>query len=108
MPILFDKFVDYYNMVVSGKSINELENLVQREKAQSAEYVDYISWLDKQNKTKAINYWEAFLEGYDSNSEISAMKKPEQTDVQVCEIFGKISTERCSLDLATHWSLVTM
>lgn len=21
---------------------------------------------------------------------------------------GKISTERCSLDLATHWSLVTM
>ena len=78
----------------NGESYDKLKLKIEKEKANCRDYNDYLIWLSKQDKTKAINYWKNFLEGYDSDGKISAMKKPEQTDVQVCEIFGKISTEK--------------
>ena len=93
MNILFNKFIEYYTRLFDGENRKNIMDVIEKELSVSPSYSDYIKWLGKQNVEKALKYWEEELEGYDSNCEIKAMRKPKPTDEQMREVFGGTSKE---------------
>uniref|UniRef100_UPI000564D76F condensation domain-containing protein n=1 Tax=Ruminococcus flavefaciens TaxID=1265 RepID=UPI000564D76F len=93
MGTLVRKLFKYYFRLEKGEKAEEIEKEISEERKQTEEYSEYIKWLGKQDADKAEKYWEEELEGYDSDCEIKAMGKPEPTEEQMREVFGRTSTE---------------
>ncbi|MCQ2515164.1 MAG: condensation domain-containing protein, partial [Ruminococcus sp.] len=88
--LLFGKFMDYYTRL-ANTSLAEIENEIIQEKAQQGEYSEYIGWLEKKTPEQARQYWLDLLSGYDNNTEIKPLEKPEKSDSQMNRISLKIS-----------------
>ncbi len=86
--ILLKELFGYYNRLNQGELYDSILNDINRDNLINANYGEYIKWLGKQDKEKAIKYWEDELEGYDNEADITPMKKPEATDEQVRELIG--------------------
>ncbi len=91
--IVYNKFFEYYTRVSNGENEEYILKEIENELSESSAYGDYIMWLEKQDIDKAEKYWENELEGYDSDCEIKAMKKPEPTEEQMRKVFRVTSTE---------------
>ncbi|URZ15357.1 non-ribosomal peptide synthetase [Clostridium felsineum] len=85
LSIIFGDFMRYYKELKAGKSISEMERIVDKEKMETAEYGEYISWIEKQDKEEGIEYWKELLSDYDGVAEIKPIKKPNPTEEQVKE-----------------------
>ncbi|MDE6007573.1 MAG: AMP-binding protein, partial [Muribaculaceae bacterium] len=83
LGVLFGKLMKYYDQLEKGVSIAEIETEIGKEREQSGEYSEYIEWQKKQDTEKALNYWKEELDGYESDCEIAAMRKPEPTEEQI-------------------------
>ncbi|MBG9594565.1 thioester reductase, partial [Lysinibacillus sphaericus] len=99
--MLIDKFLEYYDKLVSGEDINTLKELIVREKESQGEYSEYINWLVKQDQKKAKDYWRELLADYDSDCEIRAVKTPEYSDEQMRRLKATVD-EKSTLKLKKY------
>ncbi|WP_037297455.1 condensation domain-containing protein, partial [Ruminococcus flavefaciens] len=90
---IYKKLLEYYKSLEKGISFEDIEREISEEKKLKSEYGDYISWLENQDQTKALEYWENELEGYDSEADIKAMSAPEPTEDQMREVEGETDAD---------------
>ncbi|WP_242838310.1 condensation domain-containing protein, partial [Ruminococcus flavefaciens] len=90
---LFQKFLYYYSKLSNGETYEKISQEVAAEKNSSCEYSEYIKWLQRQDQSKALEYWKNELEGYDSDAEIKALNKPEPSVEQMRELYGETDAE---------------
>ena len=91
MGILTEKLFDYYFRLKGGKTPEEIEKEIEKERSSIGEYSEYVTWLEKQENEKAKKYWEEELKGYENDCRIRAAKKPEATEDQMRELYRGIS-----------------
>ena len=91
--IIYSDFFKLYHKLECGEDYKKLELQINQENAQKSSYSDYIKWLNKQDNSKAYEYWKAELENYENNAEIKPMEKPEATEEQMRELWGGIDEE---------------
>ena len=93
--ILFKELFNFYERMSNGEKYNTILDEINQNNKKSSDYGDYLRWLGKQDKGKARKYWEKELEGYDNDSDIKRMIKPEATKDQIrecsIEIYPKIT-----------------
>jgi amino acid adenylation domain-containing protein len=65
LGIIYEELIFVYGLLKAGRPI-ELEP--------AAPYVNYINWLEQQDKKKGLEYWENYLEGYEQGAGIPGMK----------------------------------
>lgn len=101
LSLLYGSFLRYYNLLADCKTIEEVEVIVEEEKSNSADYGEYIKWIEEQDKDSAMKYWAKLLDGYDENAEIKPLRKPEagKEQVQCLEIHLDHSISRKLLDI---------
>ena len=90
--ILFKELFNFYERMINGENYNSIFEEINQNNKLTYDYGEYLKWLSKQEKKKASKYWKEELEGYDNDCEIKAMKKPEATEEQMREVFGRTST----------------
>ncbi|MEE1282416.1 MAG: amino acid adenylation domain-containing protein, partial [Acutalibacteraceae bacterium] len=88
--LLFGKFMEYYTKL-ENTSIFDIEKEILQEKAEQGEYSEYIDWLERKNPDKAREYWSNLLSGYENDTEIKPMEKPETSDNQMNRISLKVT-----------------
>jgi len=93
LSILFGDFKRYYEQLRSGKSMSEMERIVDDEKRETADYGEYIKWLEKQDKEEGLTYWNDLLADYDEVAEIKPMKSIKSVEEQVDQLTASISEE---------------
>jgi bacitracin synthase 3 len=86
MSILFGDLIRFYELLKKGKSLPELEQLAEEQKWETAEYGEYIKWLERQDPEAGLKYWQELLSDYDTVAEIKPLKKPEAASEQVAEV----------------------
>ncbi|WP_242838312.1 condensation domain-containing protein, partial [Ruminococcus flavefaciens] len=91
--VLFEKFLYYYARLEKGELFESILQEINAEKNNSHNYSEYIKWLQRQDQTKALEYWENELEGYDSDADIKAMSEPEPTEDQMRELEGETDAD---------------
>lgn len=97
LPLLFGDFIRYYEMLQSGKNKEEIKEEIDKEKEDIGKYSEYITWLEKQDKVLALEYWRNELNGYEGISNIEPIEKAEAINeaVRVMEFqINKRTTER--------------
>ena len=67
MGILTEKLFDYYFRLKGGKTPEEIEKEIEKERSSIGEYSEYVTWLEKQENEKAKKYWEEELKGYEND-----------------------------------------
>ncbi|MGW9321831.1 non-ribosomal peptide synthetase, partial [Paenibacillus chitinolyticus] len=80
LSILFSDFKTYYDMLENGKSLPSIMSIVETDKKRIEKYGDYVKWLEQQNASEGIAYWEQLLSDYDGTADIKSM---EQTPLEV-------------------------
>lgn len=91
LSLLFGSFMRYYNQLKNGKNESEMERIILNERSLTAEYGDYIKWLEKQDQEEGMSYWGELLSDYEETAEIKPMCKPEPTDSQAAQCGIKLS-----------------
>ncbi|HEU4963915.1 MAG TPA: condensation domain-containing protein, partial [Bacilli bacterium] len=102
LPILYGDFKRYYDLLQSGRSMADMERMVAVEKKQTAEYGEYVKWLEQQDLELGLSYWGELLADYDETAEIKPLSKPEPVVEQMAHTRIKLSREQTEslLDLA--------
>ena len=93
LGIIVKKLFEYYFRLEKGETAEKIEKEIREERRKTGEYSEYIEWLGKQDKEKAERYWSEELEGYDNDSDIKPMNKPEATKDQMREALVRVSSE---------------
>lgn len=65
LPIIFNTYFENYKC---------LEKKIEKSNDKKQDYIDYINWIEKQNKEDAKIYWQKYLEGYDTLATIPVKK----------------------------------
>ena len=97
LPLLFGDFILYYKMLQSGESKEAIEEAIDKGKEEIGKYSEYITWLEKQDKVLALDYWREELNGYEGIANIEPIEKAEDIDetVRVMEFqINKKTTKR--------------
>ena len=87
--LLFKDFLRCYEALTSrGMSYQQVLDMVLEESKEVAPYSDYIKWLERQDKTEGLRYWQQLLDGYDQVATIksSANVNVSNGEVNVIEI----------------------
>ncbi|SMF88803.1 Non-ribosomal peptide synthetase modules and related proteins, partial [Paenibacillus uliginis N3/975] len=103
LSLLYGDFKRYYDLLEIGRSMSDLERMIAGEKKRTAEYGEYLQWLERQDKELGLSYWEELLADYDETADIKPMKKPQPVDEHVLEsriVMSKGQTQSL-LDLAS-------
>ena len=59
IPIIFKELIQIYQSLRQGSTVDLGE---------TPSYINYIKWLEKQDKEKALRYWEKYLDGYEQQA----------------------------------------
>lgn len=62
-PIIMNDFQNYYKALSDGVNIKVLSDKIEKEVSEQTSYAQYVSWLKKQNKKEAAEYWKKLLSG---------------------------------------------
>lgn len=93
LTLLFCSLFQYYAMLERGESIERLLSMIEEEKNNTTEYSEYVNWIVKKNKDRALNYWSHLLEGYEEIAKIQPMEIPTVTDSQVEKVTMSLNRE---------------
>ncbi len=78
LGIIMSEFFKAYTLLGKGKEISTVNNYP---------YSDYIKWLKKQNKEKALAYWKNYLEDYEQQASIPRLHKKSNDNTYLqCDI----------------------
>ena len=58
LSIVFGDFMRYYDSLKNGKSMSEMERIVEEQKRETAEYGEYVKWIEKQDRRRGIGILE--------------------------------------------------
>ena len=75
---LYNSFIEYYSELSHGKSFLQLQTEIETERKRSKEYKNYISWLEHQNMSAGLKYWENLLADYENETKIEPSRVPER------------------------------
>ena len=89
ISLVIKDFINYYELINNGSSDEELLDIVDKEKSNNLKYSDYIRWIEKQDKNKALNYWNQLLDGYEGIATIKPMLQPSEISEEQCGIVEK-------------------
>ena len=85
-PIIYKDLVRYYNLCLSGKDEKEVMNIALEEKRHTLSFGEYVNWVQKTDEEELKKYWEEYLDGYESETELSPIEQvKEKTDKPVAE-----------------------
>lgn len=93
MSMIFGDFLSYYQALLNGTALEELKDLIEKNRYQTASYKEYIDWIEKQDKEKGLSYWEELLKDYEEQAEIKPMKAPLPSESQMKRFRKSISKE---------------
>ena len=93
MSMIFGDFISFYGELLKGTSLEELQQLIENNKYRTADYKEYIDWLEAQDKEAGLAYWEELLSDYEEKAEIKPMKQPIPSEVQMERFRKSISQE---------------
>lgn len=82
---LFGDFIRYYMELENGTAYQELCGEVNKEKREFSAFEDYVKWIDSQNRTEGLEYYQNLLKGITEKCEIIPLERPEATDKNVDE-----------------------
>ncbi len=112
LGIIMSEFFKAYSLLGKGKEISVVNNYP---------YSDYIKWLKKQNKEKALAYWKNYLEDYEQQASIPRLHKKSndntylQSDIQfeldeaITEKLTKLARENqisLNIIIQTIWGIL--
>ena len=80
VQIIITKFFEYLKRLTNREEYEAISKEIEKECSESAEYGEYVEWINEQDQAKAIKYWSEELADYDNDAVIKAMKKPCCTD----------------------------
>lgn len=81
--LLYVSLFQYYAMLEQEVSKEQILSMIEEEKNNTTHYSEYVSWIGKKNKNKALHYWKQLLEGYEEVAKIQPMEIPVASDSQV-------------------------
>lgn len=73
ISLLTENYVRYCRMLQNGGEAREIEKLIEAERQDESSFSEYVLWLEKQDKEKALSYWRNLLEGYDIVADIEPL-----------------------------------
>ena len=85
-PIVYSDIVRYYNLCLSGKGEKVIMNIALDEKRHTLSFGEYVNWIQKTDEAEMTKYWEDYLDGYESDTDLSPIEQvKEKTDKPVAE-----------------------
>ena len=85
-PIIYRDVVRYYNLCLLGKDEKEIMNIALDEKRHTLSFGEYVNWIQNTDKEELTKYWEDYLDGYESDTDLSPIEQvKEKTDKPVNE-----------------------
>ena len=92
MPIVFSEFFENYEKLCKGISV---------QKSKTTSFIEYINWINNQDKKEAEEYWADYLAAYEEKVVIPSIKnteiKNEYKNETVDCIIDKNTTEKLSI-----------
>ena len=76
-------FLSLYNLLSQNVPKKDIQNEILKERESSSEFVDFVKWQLRQDKKKAMSYWEKLLDGYDTVAKIDPLTKSLPSDEQM-------------------------
>lgn len=101
MSLLFGDFTRYYDLLDKGCSSEYIQDCIREERAMSAEYGEYLKWLEAKDKDDAIRYWNELLADYEGSAEIKPSIRPANTEQRTNKAVRRISNELSKMVLQT-------
>ncbi|MDQ0168365.1 amino acid adenylation domain-containing protein/non-ribosomal peptide synthase protein (TIGR01720 family) [Bacillus horti] len=85
LGIIFKELFGLYGSRIQGENLPE---------NQTTPYSQYISWLEKQDKEEALDYWKSYLNGYSERIEIPRLyQKQVQSEYELEEVSFKLDEQ---------------
>ncbi|MBR4827562.1 MAG: amino acid adenylation domain-containing protein, partial [Oscillospiraceae bacterium] len=85
-PIVFGELSRYYGLCEKGTGEEQLRKMARDEKRNVLPFQDYVGWIGHTKEQELKEFWDGYLEGYDTSAELRPIGKPEEpADVQVVE-----------------------
>ncbi|MBP3411734.1 MAG: AMP-binding protein, partial [Oscillospiraceae bacterium] len=84
MSLLQVDLLRYYELLLEGMALDQLDALIQRERLENTEYSRYVKWLEKQDANRALTYWENRLTGYSDDATVRPFEEPKSSPLQMC------------------------
>lgn len=102
--LIFHDFIKYYKQLNSGIDKIQMLQQIEEEKRDILPYCDYISWLDKQNKKEALEYWKSMLQDYESVITVPPleMKEYQNTESRLEEFTVSVEMTKKIMQLASQ------
>ncbi|NIM16909.1 MAG: amino acid adenylation domain-containing protein, partial [Candidatus Aminicenantes bacterium] len=85
LGIIFKDFIEIYHSLKQGKRV-ELPAVIP--------YINYIRWLEKQEKTAGLKYWQQYLEGYEEPVGLPKLGNLKRNDDYKLEEYDLIIDEK--------------
>ncbi|MFT8350167.1 amino acid adenylation domain-containing protein [Clostridium saccharoperbutylacetonicum] len=112
LSIVFGDFMSYYNRLAAGVSYDVLKDEIESDKNDRLRFCDYVSWIEKQSKKKALDYWTDLLDGYNEAVTVPPLqpKNNSNTEPRTKEIFLKkiVTTNLKKMATEQHVTLNTV
>lgn len=71
--LIYGDFMRYYHLLIHNNTVSEIKKIIEIERQETAEFSDYVSWLENQNKEEGIHYFLNLLKDYNEESRIHPM-----------------------------------
>ena len=91
--LIVEKFIEYYEQLVSGVKVEVIERQLVEEKSGSGEYSDHVAWICSKDKSESLKYWQELLDGYEGISEIKPMLPLGANEKQMHRIGKSLTNE---------------
>ncbi len=73
--LLFKDFIMFYGLLCNGETIDNIKDLIKKQRKNITSYKEYINWLNKQDKEEGLSYFENLLSGYETEAKILQTKE---------------------------------
>lgn len=93
LSMLFMTLFENYSKLELGVSVEDLLSEIEKERAETGEYSDYVKWIYKKDIKKAIDYWADLLDGYEQVAVIEPEEIPPETTLQMQKYEMSIDVE---------------
>ncbi|MBE5929218.1 MAG: amino acid adenylation domain-containing protein, partial [Lachnospiraceae bacterium] len=95
-PLVYGDWIRFYNLIMSGEG-KKAEQTASEEKNKVLPFKEYVEWIQKIKKSELKEFWDSYLEDYESVAEITPIEKVETaTNKQVADDFVVIDKNTTS------------
>lgn len=112
ISLIFHDYMRYYFLLSEGNSPAEIELLIDQELQNAASYADYMKWIDRKDKTKAMSYWQRMLAGFEEITDIKPVEVPQEDDYSLGRVSSLLdennSAAICRLAAQNHITVNTV